>query len=74
MSENATQIIEWEGTDGSVRSLLYVVDETKDSRSIEYERFELCKLNQEEDSWETIEEIDYIDEIISFGIPKNIVD
>lgn len=72
MSKEATQLLEWEGTDGSQRSLLLVTDKSKHKKSLDYKKIELCKMN--DDSWKTIETIDTVDTVVSFGIPEEFID
>lgn len=74
MSEEATRLLEWRGTDGTLRSLITVIDHEKDPSDIDYRRFEICFYDSSGDKWKTDEELDYIDEITDFGIPESLID
>lgn len=67
----ADNLLSWESTDGSKRCLLIVTDEDKHHKQVGYKTIELCKLN-EDDEWQTIEQIDSIDELEAFGIPPGL--
>lgn len=71
---DVTQILEWEGTDGSTKSLLIVEDKSLPQNDIERKKIEFCEYNSEEDEWQTTESVDYVEELLSFGIPESLVD
>lgn len=73
MSKEATQIIEWEGTDGSLRSLLMVVDESKSAQATDYKQLEVASYDKESDEWTTDETLDSVENINSVGIPEDIL-
>lgn len=64
----ADNLLTWESTDGARRCLLIVTDEEKHHNEIGYKKIVLCKQN-DNDEWQTVEEVDSIDELESFGIP-----
>jgi hypothetical protein len=74
MSQNVNQILEWQSTDGSQHCLLFVEDTSLPHSDIERKIIELAKYNKKLDKWETVEKIDNIDELESFGIPESLVD
>jgi len=69
MSE-AQQLVQWESTLGSTRSFIIV----EDNSEIGDFKIELCERNSENEKWETIEVLDYVEEFLSFGIPESFID
>ena len=69
MSE-AQQLVQWQSTLGSTRSFIIV----EDNSEIGDFKIELCERNSENEEWETIEVLDYVEEFLSFGIPENFLD
>jgi len=65
--KEVTQILEWESTEGIKRSLLIV--KTTDKKTIE-----ISEYSSDMGKWQTVEVVDSINEIESFGIPKSLVD
>ena len=63
-------LLSWKSTDGRERCLLIVIDEEKHHREIGYKKLELCVKN-DEDQWTTVETVDSINEMRSFGIPPS---
>lgn len=74
MSESAKQILFWKRTDGKKRALLLVKDKELSARDVQYKRFELCTYDSDSEQWETDREVEYIDEVLDFGIPEDIID
>jgi len=71
---NVDKIIEWVGTDGSLRCILLITDEEKHGHEIDSKRIELCKFKPDEEEWQTEKTLDYIDNVNSVGIPQEMVD
>lgn len=67
-------LLSWESSDGSQRCLLFVKDEEKHHNEIGAKRIELCKLNEEDEQWQTEETLDSIKSIESFGVPSEFID
>lgn len=74
MSKNVTQILEWESTDGTRKSILFVVDNELPATDIMKRKLELSEYNSSSEEWETVETINTIDELKSFGIPETLID
>lgn len=68
---SADNLLSWTSDDGSKRCLLIVTDEEKHHKQVGYKKIELCKL-VDDDQWKTVETIDSIDELDSFGIPPGL--
>lgn len=66
-------LLSWNSSDGTKRCLLIVTDDDKHHKEVGYKKIELCKMNDSEE-WETIEVLDSINELESFGIPPSLVD
>lgn len=67
----ANNLLSWVSDDGSKRCLLVVIDDDKHHKQVGYKTIQLCKMNDDE-QWETIETIDSINKMESFGIPPGI--
>lgn len=67
-------ILSWESDDGSKRCLLFVKDEEKHHKEVGARRLELCKLNKEDEQWQTEKTIDSISSIDSFAVPSEFID
>lgn len=67
---NAKNLIVWISTKSTQKALLHVVDGDLSPSDPEYERFEIAEYDPEEDRWKTIDTIDYVDEILDYGIPQ----
>lgn len=74
MSKNVTQILEWEASDGVMRSLLIVEDLDLPKSDVKRKTIELSEYNSSTDEWETGETLDSVEELESFGIPESLVD
>lgn len=74
MSENVTQLLEWEATDGANRSLIIVTDNSLPKNDVNRKRIELAEYDTSEEEWVTQEEVAYVDELESFGIPESLID
>lgn len=74
MTVVVNQLIEWESTDGSLKSLIIVTDSSVPENEVGHEKIEVCEYDKSEEEWKTIDTLDYIDEIESFGIPQSFVD
>jgi hypothetical protein len=64
----ADNLLSWNGEDGQKRCLLIVTDDEKHHKQVGYRKIVLCEMN-EKDQWETVDTIDAINEMESFGIP-----
>jgi hypothetical protein len=67
----ADNLLSWKSSDGTKRCLLIITDEEKHHKQFGYRKIELCEMKDEE--WKTVEKIDTIDELESFGIPPGMV-
>lgn len=74
MTNDVTQVLEWEGTDGVKRSFLIVEDKSLPKEDIKRKTIELSEYNSEQEEWMTQETLDYIDAVESYGIPKSLID
>lgn len=74
MTQNVSQILEWESTSGTKKSLLIVEDTSLHHSDVERKTLEMAEYNSSEDEWETVNKIDNINELESFGIPESLVD
>jgi len=74
MTQKVSQILEWESTSGSKKSFLVVENTSLPASDIERKTIELAEYNSSEDEWETVNKIDNINELESFGIPEGLVD
>lgn len=70
----ATNILSWESTDGTERSILFVVDQNKRKGEVGHKKLEICEYDSSEDEWETIETIDSVYEFEGYGIPSELID
>lgn len=68
----ADHLLSWLSDDGSEMCFLIVTDEEKHHNQVGYRKIELCE--REDDEWKTIETIDSVEEIQSFGIPPGFTD
>lgn len=74
MSKSVTQVLEWKSTDGTKRSLLIVEDTSLPANDVKRKVVEISEYDEENDQWKSGDTTDYIDELLSYGIPENLVD
>ena len=67
---SADNLLSWKSTDGTERCLLIVTDEEKHHKEIGYKTIVLCK--KDDDEWKTVDKLDSIDELQTFGIPPTL--
>ncbi len=64
----ADNLLSWQGEDGVKRCLLIITNDEKHHNQSRYRSIELCEMNDEEE-YETVETLDFVDELQTFGIP-----
>lgn len=64
----ADNLLSWEGEDGVKRCLLIVTDDERHHKQSGYRSIEVCEMNEEE-QYETVETLDFVNDLKTFGIP-----
>lgn len=68
------KILEWESTDGKRKALLVLNDPNKGHNDIDQQWLEVSSFDASNDKWETVEKIDYVEEVLDYGFPESLLD
>jgi len=67
----ANKLLEWQSTDGDMKCLLWVVDESLDQGDVDHEWLEVATFDGT--NWNTEDRIDFVETFEDYGIPEDIL-